>query len=236
MAPPEARRTDDTPMAELIVVQPEPAAIDPAPRPDDPAEHEAPPPPPLDPPAETAVTEPPPIEPPAPEPPVLSEAAPLPADAASVQTIVETPPPRPVKASVTPPMVSHPPRPAAPARHPAAAQPVNDPGPAAPASRTEPVSRASEDVLRAGIHAAVQAAVRCPAAASMMRLSGRAGIAFDYRDGVVAAVELRQTAASAMLDQAALAAVRSAHYPPPPGDEAGHTLHLLIWVEEACAG
>lgn len=78
---------------------------------------------------------------------------------------------------------------------------------------------------------AIQTAVRYPAAAQMMGLAGRARVAFDYRDGTVGAVRLEQSAGSPLLDGAALAAVRSARYPPPPQALAGRTLSRQLWVE-----
>jgi protein TonB len=70
----------------------------------------------------------------------------------------------------------------------------------------------------------------------MMGLSGKAGVAFDYRDGTVMnGVRLARSTGTPMLDAAALAAVRDAHYPKPPPEVANHMLPLLVWVEEACS-
>jgi protein TonB len=91
-------------------------------------------------------------------------------------------------------------------------------------------------ILRAAIREAVQAAVRCPAGARMMKLSGTAGVAFDYRDGtVIGDARLTRSAGAPMLDAAALEAVRHARYPAPPPEAANHLLRLLVWVDEACA-
>jgi protein TonB len=93
----------------------------------------------------------------------------------------------------------------------------------------------AEDTLRGRIREAVQAAVRCPAAARMMGLSGKAGVAFDYRDGaLIGGVQLSRSTGVPMLDAAALAAVRDAHYPNPPPEVASHVLRLLVWIEESC--
>ena len=105
-----------------------------------------------------------------------------------------------------------------------------------PAPTTEavapPAERQAEDQLRSHIHDAVQAALHYPAAARMMGLTGKAGVAFAYRDGaVVGAVQVERSAGMAMLDDAAIAAVRSAHYPKPPPALANRVLPLLIWVE-----
>ncbi len=66
-----------------------------------------------------------------------------------------------------------------------------------------------------------------------MGLSGRTGVAFSYRDGAVDAVAVTRSAGAALLDGAALAAVRTARYPRPPENVAGKTLRLLVWVDIA---
>ena len=72
-------------------------------------------------------------------------------------------------------------------------------------------------------------------AARMMELSGKAGVAFDYRDGaLVGGVQLTRSTGTPTLDAAAVAAVRDAHYPAPPPEVATRLLRLLVWVEEAC--
>ncbi len=101
-------------------------------------------------------------------------------------------------------------------------------------AQTEP---RAEDTLRGQIRDAVQAAVRCPPAAQMMGRSGRAGVAFDYRDGVITGeLRLVRSTGTPMLDAAALTAVRDAHYPKAPPEVADQVLRLLIWVDEACGG
>jgi protein TonB len=85
--------------------------------------------------------------------------------------------------------------------------------------------------LEARIRAAVQAAVRYPPAARMMGLVGRARVMLTYRDGAANQTFLAQTSGAALLDQAALQAARSAHYPPPPAAVAGHEMRFLVWVE-----
>ncbi len=95
-----------------------------------------------------------------------------------------------------------------------------------------PAEQAAADALRGRIHDAVQAAVRYPAAARMMGLAGHARIAFAWRDGaVVGPARIMQSAGASILDDAALAAVRDAHYPPAPPGVQHALLSLLIWVE-----
>jgi len=100
--------------------------------------------------------------------------------------------------------------------------------PAAPAPQRSTNQEAS---LEARIRDAVQAAVHYPAAARMMGITGRARLLLDYYSGVVASPVLAQSSGTAMLDDAALAAARAAHYPPAPVEIEGRLLHLLVWVE-----
>ena len=65
----------------------------------------------------------------------------------------------------------------------------------------------------------------------MMGLAGRARVQLDYRGGIVANPALVQSAGVPVLDDAALAAVRTAHYPVPPPEVGDRMLRLLVWVE-----
>jgi protein TonB len=85
--------------------------------------------------------------------------------------------------------------------------------------------------LEARIRDAVQAAVRYPAAARMMRISGRARVQLDYRSGGVESPMLAQSSGAPLLDEAALAAARGARYPMAPPAIEGRLLRLLVWVE-----
>ena len=112
----------------------------------------------------------------------------------------------------------------------------------APASEQAASINAQEDrrvkeTLAGRIRNAVQDAVQCPAAARMMSQSGRAGVAFDYRNGaLVGGLQLARSSGMSVLDASALSAVRSAHYPEAPPEASNQVLHLLIWVEESCSG
>ena len=85
--------------------------------------------------------------------------------------------------------------------------------------------------LEAGIRDAVQAAVRYPAAARMMEVTGRARVQLDYRNGTVGGTLLAQSSGTPMLDQAALSAAQGAHYPATPPALAGRLMRFLVWVE-----
>ena len=86
-------------------------------------------------------------------------------------------------------------------------------------------------MLEARIRDAVQAAVRYPAAARMMGVTGRARVRLDYQNGVVDDPSLAQSSGAPMLDHAAISAAQGAHYPPPPPDLAGRLMRFLVWVE-----
>jgi TonB family protein len=118
-------------------------------------------------------------------------------------------------------------------------------GGAAPASSAsaastgapKPTSAAADDDaaslahLGGSIHEAVQAAAVMPAAARRQRREGRAQVGFSYLDGAVAEIALIQSSQSRLLDDAAIDAVRSAHYPMPPAPLRGRKLPIQVWVE-----
>ncbi len=88
-----------------------------------------------------------------------------------------------------------------------------------------------EAVLEARIRDAVQAAVRYPAAARMMGVTGRARVQLEYRNGAVDDPLLAQSSGAPMLDHAAINAAQEAHYPPAPPQLAGRLMRFLVWVE-----
>ena len=102
---------------------------------------------------------------------------------------------------------------------------------APPAAAVASVHTASvEASFKARVRDAVQAAVHYPAAARMMAITGRARLELSYRAGSLLAATLVQSAGASILDEAAIAAARAAHYPPPPADVGDRTLQFLIWV------
>jgi periplasmic protein TonB len=150
------------------------------------------------------------------------------------------PVPKPVPRTVTP--VHHvapaaPPKPVAtpqPAEHqvpsPAAAPTEPPSPPPAPAAVKAPAPSAPTPSFEGALRAAIQAALRYPESARMAGMSGRARIAFRYRDGVVSDVSIVKSSGIAMLDRAALAAVRDANYPKPESAFVGKTLSEQLWV------
>ncbi len=89
----------------------------------------------------------------------------------------------------------------------------------------------AEAALEARIRDAVQAAMHYPASARMMGVTGRARLQLQYRGGGLLGSALLQSSGTSVLDDAALAAARTAHYPPAPPEIEGRTLLLLVWVE-----
>ncbi|MCC8971204.1 TonB family protein [Bradyrhizobium brasilense] len=175
---------------------------------------------------------------PADPPPMVTETPPVPE---------ETPPDiTPPPAEVPPPPAEvAPPEPAPPP--PKAEAPVVRPKPAKPQPQVQrkPAARPAQQQAAASaapsagamssfqgqMRRAVESALIYPASARASGQHGRARVTFDYLDGHVSGVSLSQSSGSSVLDQAALATVRSAHYPPPPPEMSHRTLHLSIFVE-----
>ncbi|AOU99814.1 hypothetical protein BI364_15995 [Acidihalobacter yilgarnensis] len=113
-------------------------------------------------------------------------------------------------------------------------KPVADPPPPVPVVHAAPPPRPATSsllmIFAAQVHAAVQAVLIYPLAAKDLGLQGRTRVGFDYHDGRVSHVHLLTGSGYASLDRAALAAVRDAHYPPPPPSLADKTQALTIWV------
>ncbi|HET8701673.1 MAG TPA: energy transducer TonB [Nitrococcus sp.] len=80
------------------------------------------------------------------------------------------------------------------------------------------------------VRAAVLSATSYPRAARMLGLEGQAEIAFDFRDGQVSNVHIARSSNAAVLDQAALRAVRMADYPSPPPELEGKRLQFRIVI------
>lgn len=143
-----------------------------------------------------------------------------------------TPPPKPVHHVVhrPPPKPVQQPRLAqtAPTSQPVAV-PLPAPVPKPPAPAPDSAPNVS-DVFRSAVRDAVQAAVHYPYAARMAHVTGKAQVSFSYIDGRVSNPAILVSSGYRMLDQAALAAVNTAAYPPPPRDLAGKPLVFLVWV------
>ena len=168
---------------------------------------------------------------PAPKPPApaLQPPKPLPRPTPQPHRVVHrAPAPRPQP--VTPPAVQPPPAPlpdTRPAMPVAAPMP---PAPPAPAPPPVPDLASVKTTFEAQLRDAIQAAVRYPRAARLMRLSGRTFVAFSFSDGHVGALRVVTSSGAPLLDAAAIAAVREAAYPPAPGGLRGRTMTFQIWV------
>ena len=182
-------------------------------------------------PAET----PPPLPPAAPE--QTAAAMPPAVDTAPAPVLMELTPRRPHSAPPQPQPIRPQPRPhaAAPrtagARQDSAANGTSVNLAAATPAVSVPRAADQQATLEARIRDAVQAAVHYPASARMMGITGRARVLLDYRSGGVGGPALTQSSGTPMLDEAALAAARTAHYPPAPAEIEGRLLRLLVWVE-----
>lgn len=86
------------------------------------------------------------------------------------------------------------------------------------------------DPFQAALREAVQAAVRYPGAARMMKLVGQTRLGFDYLDGRITNPHVVRSSGRELLDQAALDALQRAVFPAPPKELAGHALNLEIVV------
>ncbi len=171
---------------------------------------------------------------PAPPPPTATAAIAPPADL-PLAVAADISPPRHLPARPHARMPQHP-APASPSTAPAtaAAAPSSTraageslPSSAAPAAP----SRAAMDSFEGRLRAAVQAALRYPAAARMLGVTGHARVGFRWRDGATSELQLVSSAGMAVLDQEALEAVRSAAYPPAPQSLAHQTLNLIVHVD-----
>ncbi|WP_118185958.1 TonB family protein [Paraburkholderia phosphatilytica] len=127
-------------------------------------------------------------------------------------------PPRPMPVPVAPAA------PVQPAAAPQIAAP--QPAPVAPPPAPAGPSPSFESALRA----AIEAALHYPESARMAGIAGRTRVAFHYRDGVVSDVTVVISSGVALLDRAALAAVRDADCPKPEPALVGKTLSEQLWV------
>ena len=110
------------------------------------------------------------------------------------------------------------------------AMPVPPPPPAPPPKPRTPDIAAVKFSFEGSLREAIQAAVHFPEAARLMHVQGRTLVRFAFRDGHVSAVQVVTSSGVPPLDQAAIAAVRQAPYPPTPAALAGRTLSFEIWV------
>lgn len=123
---------------------------------------------------------------------------------------------------------------AAPVQQPVvAAAPAVSPAQVAPAAPPTVAATAAVDpapAYNARLSAAVQAVFQVPAAAEALGFKGRTRVEFSLRDGVVSAIRVVQTSGLGAADRAAVKAVQSAAYPPPPQALQGRDGTYQIWV------
>lgn len=156
---------------------------------------------------------------PRPEPrPVAHQALPRPRPQPEVQP---APPSPEVQAAPAPAPGTQPAMPVAAPTPPAPPQP---PVPAAPVAASVQAS------FEAALRSAIQAAVRYPQAARLMRLTGRTLIHFTFTHGRVSAITVSRSSGNTGLDQAAIRAVKNAQYPAVPLALSKSVMHFQIWV------
>ncbi len=82
----------------------------------------------------------------------------------------------------------------------------------------------------AQLKAAIDAAKVYPRQAILAGATGTATVSFDYHDGKVSNIRIDRSSGDRSLDRAAMDAVNNAHYPPPPSQFVGQTIHPVITV------
>lgn len=181
--------------------------------------------PPPAPPVQIALIAPPAPKPPAPPKPVVK---PIPRPVPKKVVVPRPVPPKPQPHVVVPKPQPLPPSPVA------APTPPPPPAPSRPTSPPPPPPAPNpqvKDSYLGRVKAAIQAAVRYPAAARMMGESGRVKVTFMLRNGVAEDVRVTVPGITAAFNDAALAAVRAAAIPAPPASLAGKNMGLTVWVE-----
>ncbi len=118
---------------------------------------------------------------------------------------------------------------------PATPNSVPAPTEAAPVAQADKPSQASADPnsmtrFEEQLHEAIQAAVHYPYAAKVAHIEGRAQVSFEYIDGRVSAIKIIRSSNYDMLDTAAMRAVLTASYPPPPNNLAGVSQQFVFWI------
>lgn len=144
-----------------------------------------------------------------------------------------TPKPKPVRHRVVHQKIKpvpQPPLPRPPVVPPKPITPPVDTAPPTPIAPPAPDLASIKADFERKMRSAIQSAVRYPAAAKMMRLSGRVLVGFDYQDGTISNVHVLTSSQSTLLDRAALVTVRQAAYPSVPAVLKGKRLSFDIWV------
>ncbi len=169
----------------------------------------------------------------APRPARQTVAPPQPRPSPPVLQPVEKPRPRPVahkRLHRAPPEPLVPPRMLPQPRVAPASAPIAETQPLIPVSPPARELASVRASFEAALRSAIQAAVRYPVAAGLMRLTGSTVVAFQYRDGRISAVRVARSCGIGMLDHAAVQAVRDAPYPTTPAELQGQRMAFQIRV------
>ncbi|HQT64837.1 MAG TPA: energy transducer TonB [Acidocella sp.] len=176
-----------------------------------------------------SITAPAPPAPKPPPPPPVVPPKPVPPPPVPVTPPIPMPPPPPVPHHT----VTHKPPPP---KHvdtppPVTPPPVDQPPPAPTPPQAPPAPSAGElDLFRAAMRTAVRQAARTPSSAAMAHEFGIARVSFNFQDGAVSNIAVVTSSGYPLLDQAAMQAVRDAHYPPVPPDMVGHADSVQVDV------
>lgn len=100
----------------------------------------------------------------------------------------------------------------------------------APAKPTPPAKPTVSNAYRSEVRHAIQSAATYPYAAKISQITGKARVSFMYEAGHVLDAHIIVSSGVAMLDQAALSAVKDATIPSPPNNLIGDELNFKVWV------
>ncbi|MGA9853904.1 MAG: TonB family protein [Gammaproteobacteria bacterium] len=114
------------------------------------------------------------------------------------------------------------------------------PMPPQPPPVPTPQPKVDINAIRADFYAQLKAAIDAakvyPRQAILAGATGTTIVSFDYHDGTVSHVRVDRSSGDRSLDRAAMDAVNNAHYPPPPPQFAGQTIHPVITVVFSLGG
>jgi periplasmic protein TonB len=168
---------------------------------------------------------------------------PPPVQKVAVVTIPPNPPPPPPPPPKTP--IPKMPTPQPLSEVPAIPSPIPIPNavppqPPQPPPVPTPQPKVDLNAIRANFYSELKAAIDrakvYPRQAILAGATGTTTVSFDYHDGTVSNIHIDRSSGDRSLDRAAMDAVNNAHYPPPPPQFAGQTIHPVITVVFSLGG
>lgn len=153
---------------------------------------------------------------------------------------IPKPPPKPVRHRVIHRVRAHPvpkPPPVIAAPTPKVVSVPKETAPPMTTQRHAPVGNPSAlSAWEGRVKAAIQDALVYPSSARWLGESGRVQVSFEWTHGVVLHPRILISSGIPALDRAALAAVRSAAIPPPPGNIGIGPFRFAVWVRFSLSG